>query len=167
MNAIDAQRPCDVLDGVFAEELVAERQLAFDLVVRRAGEADAAALGEAFEAGRDVDAVAVDPFALDDHVAEIDPDSEPHSASVRQGGVPGLQLTLDVDGALDGVDDTHEFRQHVVAGRVHHTAAVLRDRRRHHPAILGDRADGGGLIVAHEAAIAFDVGAQNRRKFAL
>src|SRR5262249_21298223 len=167
MNAINTQRPYDVLDGVLTKELIVERQFAFDLVVRCAREADAAALGEAFEARRDVDAVAVDPFALDDHVAEIDSNSEPHAACVGQAGVPDLQLTLDVDAALDGVDDPRESRQHVVAGRVHHTAAVLRHRRRHHPTIFGDRADSGRLIVAHETAIAFDVSAQNRRELAL
>src|SRR4029450_2390694 len=112
MEAIHAHRPRDVLDGVLALELVPERKLALDLIVGRAGEADPAAVGEALQARRDVHAVAIESLTLDDDVAEIDADAEPHPARVRQPGVARLDLPLDVDGALDGVDEPRQLGQH-------------------------------------------------------
>ena len=61
---------------VLAHRLEAEVELVLDLVVDVAGDADAAGLGEAFEAGGDVDAVAEDVVGLDDDVADIDADAE-------------------------------------------------------------------------------------------
>src|SRR5207249_1618790 len=64
MQAVHAHGSRDVLDGVLADRLAAERQLARDLIVRRARDADAAALGQTFQTGRNVDAVAVEPLVL-------------------------------------------------------------------------------------------------------
>ena len=47
-----------------------------DLIAHRARDADAAGLGERFQARRHVDAVAEDVVVLDDHVAQIDADAE-------------------------------------------------------------------------------------------
>src|SRR5437870_8313832 len=104
-EAVHANRSRDVLDGVLAFEFVAVRKLSLDLVVRCAREADAAALGQTFQTSGDVDAVSVEPLALDDDVPEIDPDAEPHPARGWQRGVPRLEFALDVDRALNGVDD--------------------------------------------------------------
>jgi hypothetical protein len=49
-----------VLDLLLAEVPVAERQFGPNFIVHLCGDADAAGLSEALEAGRDVDAVAVD-----------------------------------------------------------------------------------------------------------
>src|SRR5262249_36261606 len=46
-QTVYADRPRDVLDGVLADELAGERELALDLVIGRARETDAAGLGEA------------------------------------------------------------------------------------------------------------------------
>ena len=88
----------------------------------------------------------------------------------RESGSSALRdwsCALDVDGALDGVHDARELRQHVVARGVHDAPAVTGHRRGDHPAILGDGADGRHLVVAHEAAVAFHVGAEDRDEFAL
>jgi hypothetical protein len=62
---------------VLAHRLEREVELRLDLIVDVARDADTARLGEALEARRDVDAVAVDVVVLDDHVAEVDADAEP------------------------------------------------------------------------------------------
>ena len=129
--------------------------------VGRAREADAAALGQALQAGGDVDAVSVEALALDDDIAQIDPDSEPHLAGGRQVGVPGLEGALDLDGALDSVHDAGELRQHVVAGGVHDAPAMAGHRGGDHRAGLGDGADGRHLVVAHEPAIPLHIGAHD------
>src|SRR5258708_25592299 len=51
------------------------------------GDADAAGRGEALEARRDVDAVAVDIVWRHDHVAEIDADAKLDAAVLRQLGL--------------------------------------------------------------------------------
>src|SRR5262249_11310149 len=156
-KAIDANRSGNVLDGVLAGELAGEWQLAFDLIVGRARQTDAAALGQALKARRDIDAVAVESLALDDDVAEVDADAKAPPPRSRELGVARLELALDVDRALHGVDDARELREHVVAGRIDDPSAVAGHRRGDHRAILGDRAHGRQLVVAHEAAVAFDV----------
>src|SRR6185369_44248 len=152
-DAIDANRPGDVLDRVLAYELAGERKLAVDLIEGGARQTDTAALGQAFETRGDVDAVAVEALTLDDDVAEVDADAEAHPAGGRQLGVARLELALDVDRALHGIHDARELRQHVVTGRVDDPPAVAGDRGGDHRAIRGDRAHGRHLVVAHEAAV--------------
>jgi len=53
------------------------------VVAHRSRNADPTRLGEGFESGRDIDAVAENVVGLDDDVAEIDPDPEPDAALVR------------------------------------------------------------------------------------
>src|SRR3546814_12230386 len=66
----------DVLDVVLAGVLEPIGQATADLVAGCPGQADAAGLGQALQAGRDVDAVAVDIVVLVDDVAEVDADAE-------------------------------------------------------------------------------------------
>jgi hypothetical protein len=56
--------------------MVIEIELIPDLIVNSVGDANGARLGESLEAGGDVDAIAEDVAAVDDHVAEIDTDPE-------------------------------------------------------------------------------------------
>jgi hypothetical protein len=151
---------------MLAQKVVGEGKLSFHLVVGRPREADAAALGQALQAGGDVDAITVEPRALQDHVAEIDPDAEVHPAGHWQACVPQTQLALDLGGTLDGVHHARELRQHVVAGGVHHTPVVPEHCRGDRLAVLGDRAYGGRFVVAHETAVAFHIGAQDRGQLA-
>jgi hypothetical protein len=46
------------------------------------GDQDAAQVGYAFKAGRDVDAFAVNPLIIKDYIAEVDADPELESSSV-------------------------------------------------------------------------------------
>ena len=63
-------------------------ELAFDLVVDAARQPHAPRFAQALDPGRDVDAVAIDGAALDDHVAEVDADAVADAALLRQR--PGL-----------------------------------------------------------------------------
>src|SRR5207237_6740218 len=126
-EAIHPDGPRDVLDGVLAAELERERKLALDLIVGRAGEADVAAAGQAFQPRGDIDALAVEPLPLDNDVTEVDADTEPHPPAGRQLSIAGLERALDLDGGVDGVDDARKLRQDVVARRVHDAPAVAGD----------------------------------------
>jgi hypothetical protein len=75
-NAVDAHRPCDVLDLPYTQILKAEIELVADLAAHDPGDADAARLGQGFETSRDIDAVPVGVVLVDDDVAEIDADAE-------------------------------------------------------------------------------------------
>jgi hypothetical protein len=73
---------------VRAHRLEREVKLRLDLIVDVAGDADAARLGEALQAGRDVDPVAQDVAVLDDDVADVDPDAKRDARAVGDGGRP-------------------------------------------------------------------------------
>ena len=101
-DGIGADRPGDVLDRLLAEIREGELEPGADLLAHRRGDADAAGLGQGLEARGDVDAVAEDVVALDDHVAEIDADAELDPARRRHVGVAPDHALLDLDRALDG-----------------------------------------------------------------
>ena len=69
-----------------AERAVIEIELVPDLVVDGLRDADRAGLGERLEPGGDVDAIAKDVVAVDDHVAEIDADPQLEPALGRDAG---------------------------------------------------------------------------------
>src|ERR1700719_4712310 len=78
-NAKDPDRRDDVLEALLAhidEDCI---NFAAHMIERRARDADAARLRDAFEARSDVDAVAKNVVALDKHVTEIDADAEQHA----------------------------------------------------------------------------------------
>ena len=57
-----------------AERAVSEIELVFDLIVNRLRDTDRAWLGKGLEAGCDIDTIAENVVAVDDHIAEIDTD---------------------------------------------------------------------------------------------
>ena len=85
-HRVSANRLGDVLDAMAAERTVIEIELVPDLVVDGLRNADRAGLGERLEPGGDVDAVAKDVVAVDDHIAEIDPDPQLETALGRERG---------------------------------------------------------------------------------
>jgi hypothetical protein len=72
-----------------AERMVIEIELIPDLLVNGVGDANGARPGESLEAGGDVDAIAEDVAAVDDHVAKIDTDPELEPPVGRNGVVDG------------------------------------------------------------------------------
>src|SRR6266849_10835860 len=65
----------DILDRLWAEVLVTQRELVAEVLADSARDADAAGVGEALETRGDVDAVAVNLFAIHHHVAKVDADA--------------------------------------------------------------------------------------------
>jgi hypothetical protein len=70
--------------------LEGEVQAARDILLNAGRDADAAWLGHAFEASRDIDAVAEDVAVLDDDVADIDADAPFDAPICRYSGIPLL-----------------------------------------------------------------------------
>ena len=115
LHPIDRDRLADVLDLLRAHRLEAERELLLDLVRHLAGNADAARIGKLLKARGDVDALAVPVRPLDDHLAEVDADAHVDALVLGKAGVSLRHSALDVDGALDRVDDAPKLGQKTVA----------------------------------------------------
>ena len=84
-NSEDPHRPCDVLELLRADVLEGEIELACGVLLYACRHADAARLGQAFEACGDVDTVAEDVAVLDDNVAQMDADPELDPIICRHG----------------------------------------------------------------------------------
>ena len=96
--------------GFQLDPVYPQRQLILYLVVTRAREANPARLSQAPYPGSDVDPVTVDPFSLDDHVTEVDANTELHPARSRQISIFALELLLDGNGSLHGINDAGKLR---------------------------------------------------------
>ena len=83
----------------------------------------------AFQACRNIDAIAKDVVVLDDDVAEIDPDPEPDPAFLGDRGCAIGHRELPFGGTAHRVYDAREFRQYPVASGVDDAAGVLADLR--------------------------------------
>ena len=158
-DAIDADRPIEILDGLFAQVAVAEPQLRGDLVMGRFGKADAAGLGQALQPGGQIYAVAVEIAALHHDIAQIDADPQQELLVRRQRCIRRRHPLLDVHGALHGVDHAGEFHQHAIAHQLEDPAAMLADQRRQHLATAElEGRQGSRLVLAHETAVAHHIG---------
>ena len=160
-------RPGQVLDLPRAQVPVAKRQLGFDLVEDLARNADTAGLGEPLQTRRDVDAVAVDVVVLDDDVAEVNADPEGDATLLGNGFVTFGDAPLDVDGALDRLDDARELDQNAVAHELDDAPVMPGDRGIDELFAVGvERGQRAGLVGFHQAAVPDRVGAQDRGEFA-
>ena len=139
-------------------------ELVADLFVRRAGERDAAGLGQRLQAGGDVDAVAVDVVAVDDDVAQVDAYAEVHPFVIGQARVALGHHPLHLDGTGDRVDDAREFQQQAVAGGLDDAAAVGLDDGVGGGAVVLEARQRAGLVEPHQPAVAGDVGGDDRRE---
>ena len=167
-DRVDPNRALDVLQAAFTQGVEAVRQLAPDLVVDLAGDADGARLGQGLQAGGEVDTLAVDVAVLDDDIAEADADSEPNA--FRLGSLTRVlgDICLDLDRAAYRLDDAGEFAKQPVAHELDQTASVLGQKGLDH--LLATRLEplqGAGLVVLHERGVADHVRRQDRRQAAL
>src|SRR5665811_2281602 len=121
----DADRLRNVLDALLAEILEAVGELAPDMVVNAARDADAAGLGQPLDTRGDIDAIAEDVAVLHHDIADIDADAKPHTALFTEGQVGLGKIMLDLNGALYGGNDAGEFGENAVTGRAADPAAML------------------------------------------
>ena len=102
-------------------------ELVADLVAHDPRDADAARFRQCLQPRCDVDAVAVDVVAIDNHITKIDPDANGYALVLGHLGIAVDHRPLDLGSAADRIDDAREFDQHAVAGRPDDAAAVLLD----------------------------------------
>jgi hypothetical protein len=105
--------------------------------VDRLGDEHASRLRQGFKPGRNVDAIPIDPFLLDDDIAEVNADAKFHAAVERQLCVPEAQFVLDSDCALHRLHHTGKFCQQVIPRGVHDATPVLLDEGGHEVTVRG------------------------------
>jgi hypothetical protein len=86
-------------------------------------------VSEPLKAGRDVDPVAVDVVALDDHIAKIDADAKFDALVFRHVLVALGHAALNRHGAFDRVHDAGELDQRAVAHQFDDAPSILSDGR--------------------------------------
>src|SRR6266851_5865848 len=155
----------DILDRLLAEVLVAQRELVTEVFVDGAGDADTAGFGETFQARRHIDPVAVDLFAVDHHVAEVDPDTKLHPLVGRQVGILGPERGLDYGGALHRVHHAGELCYYAIAGGINEAPAVMLEQAVDQLAVGCKGAQRRLFMLPHEAAIAEDIGTEYSGEF--
>ena len=132
------------------------------MVVGRARDQHAARLANALQPRRDIDAVAENVVALDQHVAEIDADAVDDALRLRRLGVALDHQLLDRDRAFDGGDDGGKLQQQPVARRLDDAPAEARHDRPRRLAMLAHRPRRPRLVLAHQARVADDVDGEDR-----
>ena len=126
---VDPHWPGNVLEQLLAEILKDKGQAVAHLVMDRIGDEHPAGISQGFDPGGDVDAVAIEVVALDDHVAEIDADAQFDAAVRFDPGVPLGHRLLHFDRAAHRIDDARKFHQQAVPGGLDDAAVVLGDLR--------------------------------------
>src|SRR5262245_42647265 len=155
-DALDA-----VLKLLFAEILKGEVHLAADVFIHLAADADTPWLGKVFEAGSDVDAVAIDADIVKYDITLVDANAEAHAASFVYISIALRHCPLDCYRALDCVHDAAELSEDAVTGGVNDTASVLFDHGENDGLMLLETANRVPFIRAHECAVTSDVGRKN------
>ena len=154
--------PGDVLERLLAEVDELSLDPATHMIVGGAGDAYAARLADGFEPRCDIDAVAQNILAVDQHVAEIDADAVEDASGLGNARVAFGHLLLHANRALDRRDDRRKFQQHAVAHRLDEPAAESANDRRRRLAMFPHRARRPRFVIAHQPRVADDVGGEDR-----
>jgi hypothetical protein len=125
------------------------------------GDADPIGLGDAFEPGGDVDAVAEDVVTLDQHIAEMDADAPFHSAVGGDCGVPLRRQVLQRQGAFDGADHGPKLDQEAVTGGLEDPPTVLRDKRISRDPMVAQGPRRARFVKPHQPTVADYVGRED------
>jgi hypothetical protein len=169
LDAVGAHRPLDVLEAQDAERREAAVELALKVVVGGARDDHGAGIGDAFEAGGDVDPVAVEvAVLLADHVAEIDTNAEANPLFLGRLRLVFCQGLLDRHRRGHRVNDARELAQHAVAGELDDPTLVLGDQRFEEVlAVDLQPLERAALVALRQARIADHVASQDRCEAAL
>ena len=101
--------------------------LASNMIVGRRRDADTPGLCDALEPGRDVDAIAKDIVRLDDHVADVDANTEYKAPIFCLSGGEISNAVLKMPGRSHRFDRAGELGQKPVTCVLDHATAVLRN----------------------------------------
>jgi len=166
LDGVCSHRPRDVLESLLAEIDKVHIDLAADMVMRRARDQNAAGLAKTLEPRGDVDSLAENVVALDQHVAEVDADPKDDALSFRSVGVALGHQLMNSGSAFDCGDDRGKFQQQPVAHRLDDPSARVRDQRSRHVDTFAHCSRRPGLVLTHQAGIADHVDNHDRSESA-
>jgi hypothetical protein len=112
----------------WSQSAIAEGKFLLHLIVGLTRNANAAAVSNSFEAGGNIDAIAVEIISFDDDVAEMHTNAERHLPLALRAGVARSHGALNLSRTADAFDDAGELDEQAVPNQLHGTAAVLCDR---------------------------------------
>jgi hypothetical protein len=148
-------RPSDVLQLPISQVFENETNLVAHLIMYNSAYANPVGVGEAFEARRNVYAIAIDVLAVYNDVAEVDADAELNSLVRRNIRIPILHRALDQHRELDGFDHAWELDQDAIASCLDNAALMLSDLGVYQPSSMRlERRQGLGFVSTHKSAIA-------------
>ena len=156
------QRLIDALYLVMSRILEGKVQLAPDLLVHDIRNADPVGLGQRFQPGGDVDAVAKDVVRLDNNVADVHADAKADAFVFPDSGITADHAPLHFGRAHHGFDNARELDEHPVAGGFDYPPIVLPDPRLEQLAAMPLEALVGAFLIAlHKARVAGHVSGDN------
>ena len=148
-----------VLELVLAHVLESDVEAIADIVHHRRRHCHPAGPADAFDAGGDVDPIAENVTILDDHVAEVDADSELDAPVFGNFDVAALHFALHRKRTFDRVDHAWKFGEDPVPGELDDPPVALRNARLDDfAAAMVERGQRADLIGPHQAAVADHVG---------
>jgi len=159
-----ANRTRDVLDVLFAKVLRLDHQLAPDLVVYGAGDADPPWRRKALQSGCNIHPIAEQVGSRGHHIAEVDADPQHDAIGFLRHAVACPHRFLNFEGATHGFDWALKFCQQGIARRIEDPAIMLADEAGHCREALAHEPDGALLILRDEKAVADDVAGKDGRE---
>ena len=137
-------------------------ELAAHLPIGIVGYADAAGLGDTFEPGGNVDAVAVNIAFFDDDVANMNADAELDALVLRHGCVTLDHAVLNFNSTARSVYGACELNQDTIASPLDDAAAMIGDLRfqEFEPMSIKPR-QCAFLVGSHQTAVAGDVASED------
>src|SRR3984893_17799270 len=115
-------------EAVLAQIGELSSDFASDLIVRGEGDAVAARFCDALKPRRDVNSVSKDVMGLDDYVADVDAHTGSNTPVFRIASCKFLDAGLELHSSSNRFDRTWKLCQEPVAGVLHDSAAVFRNR---------------------------------------
>src|SRR5262245_8244384 len=129
MHAVDTDGASDVFDGLFAQIVELKTELVLNLIMYDTRDHDAPRIGECFQPGCHINAIAINVVTINDDIADIDADTKLDAFLTRDIDVTLNHAPLDVDGTSHCVHDTSKLDQHAIASGLDNAATVLGDFR--------------------------------------
>jgi len=145
--------------------LVFQLHFVLDMFVNSSRDAYAAAVSQTFQTRGNVDPVTVNAVFFFHHIPQVDPDAKLHAAIMGQLLVALGKIALDFDCALYRIHHAGKFGQQVVTRSIHHPPPVQQGKIGHGIPVGRQGADGAHLILAHQAAVAFNIRTEDGGKF--